>query len=140
MENFGPKVLPKIESGPRTDVIVYIDGDGNPQTQYFLDGKELDFPSVQGIHELVIDPGRSGHDHAWACSMYDSASNSGIPAEVRAKFADAIETSGHDCHKEQCTSCENCVTETCPLITDTARERVDARAAEETEGAKETEE
>ncbi|MCM2392607.1 hypothetical protein [Streptomyces albipurpureus] len=133
----GPKVLPKIEARTRTDVITYVDSDGNPQTEYFINGQEISAPITQNIHEHVIDPGRSGGSHTWACSMYDSASNLGIPAAVRTRFADAIETSGHNCHKEQCTSCENCVTEPCPLITDTAREHTDARAAEEAEEAEE---
>ncbi|MFD4574701.1 hypothetical protein ACFWNK_21765 [Streptomyces sp. NPDC058417] len=133
VENFGPKVLPKIEARTRTDVITYIDCDGNPQTEYFINGEEIVAPITRNIHEHVIDPGRSGGSHAWACAMHDSASNSGIPDAVRTKFADAIQTSGHDCHKEQCASCEHCVTEPCPLITDTAREHADARAAEEAE-------
>ncbi|MFJ5071721.1 hypothetical protein ACIQC7_35425 [Kitasatospora sp. NPDC088556] len=117
----GQKVLPKTVTRTRTDVITYVDSDGNPETEYFINGQEILAPITWNIHEHVIDPGRSGGSHAWACSMYDSASNSGIPAAVRTKFADAIETSGHNCHKEQCTACENCVTEPCPLITDTAR-------------------
>ncbi|MFE5859766.1 hypothetical protein [Streptomyces virginiae] len=116
----GPKILAKIETEPaRTDMIIYIDGDGNPGTEYFVDGREATSPIVHGIHEHTIDPGRSGGDHAWACSMYDSANNGGIPPEVRAKFTDAIETSGHNCKAELCDSCENCLGEPCPLITDT---------------------
>ncbi|MFD4245796.1 hypothetical protein ACFWP3_30010 [Streptomyces sp. NPDC058525] len=51
--------------------------------------------------------------------MYDSADNGGIPPGVRTKFTDAIETSGHDCKAELCDSCENCLGEPCPLITNT---------------------
>ncbi|MFJ7280654.1 hypothetical protein [Kitasatospora sp. NPDC098663] len=136
----GPKVLPKIEALTRTDVITYVDRDGNPQTEYSINGQGIVAPITRNIHDHVIDPGRSGSSYAWACAIHDSASNSGIPDAVRARFADAIQTSGHDCHEEQCTSCVNCLMEPCPLITDIARERTDAHAAEETEEAEEAEE
>ncbi|MGW0537607.1 hypothetical protein [Streptomyces sp. NPDC003032] len=113
-------LLPKIGTGlPRTDVITYVDSDGNPGTELFIDGVKIACPLLHNIHKHTIDGGRSGEDHAWACSMWQQANDPSLPAAVRAEFASTFARTRHDCTSEweKCESCENCGDEPCPVIT-----------------------
>ncbi|MCX4405956.1 MULTISPECIES: hypothetical protein [unclassified Streptomyces] len=102
---------------PRVDVITCIDSDGNPDTATFIDGIRTDSLLRHNIHHHTIDGGRSGQDHAWACSMYEHSTDPRFPEQVRAAFAEALQRSSHHC-KDHCESCENCGDEPCPLISD----------------------
>ena len=102
---------------PRIDVINYIDSDGNPGTTTFVNGVQIDALLPHNIHHHTIDGGRSGEDHAWACSMYSDANNLSLPEKVRVAFTEALAISSYDC-TDECESCENCGDEPCPLITE----------------------
>ncbi|KOT47119.1 MULTISPECIES: hypothetical protein [Streptomyces] len=101
---------------PRIDVITYVDSDGNPDTVTFIDGNRTDALLRHNVHHHTIDGGRSGEDHAWACSMYEHSTDPRFPEQVRAAFAEALQYSSHHC-KDHCDSCTNCGDAHCPLIT-----------------------
>ncbi|MFD7661247.1 hypothetical protein [Streptomyces sp. NPDC059788] len=100
---------------PRIDVITYVDSDGNPDTVTFIDGIRTDALLRHNIHHHTIDGGRSGEDHAWACSMYEHSTDPCLPERVRAAFAEALRCSSHHC-TDHCDSCTNCGDAYCPLI------------------------
>ncbi len=56
------------------EIIVNRDPDGETTLYYFKDGAMI-HPSMLGVTEFHVDPGRSGDDPEWVESMRESAAS-----------------------------------------------------------------